>query len=78
MSIFNARRVGYVICMGALLAAGLSTGTRLYYLVFFMLLMMVALSLISAAWTLWLPVPVTLKRFAAALLVFIFGISSSS
>ena len=53
MSIFNARRVGYVICMGALLAAGLSTGTRLYYLVFFMLLMMVVLSLISAAWTLW-------------------------
>ena len=53
MSIFNARRVGYALCMAALLAAGLSTGTRLYYLVFFMLLMMVALSLISAAWTLW-------------------------
>ena len=53
MNILNARRVGYVLCMAALLAAGLSTGTRLYYLVFFMLLMMLALGLISTVWTLW-------------------------
>lgn len=53
MNVFNARRVGYALCMLALLAAGLSTGTRLYYLAFFMLLMMLALGLISVAWTLW-------------------------
>lgn len=53
MNILNARRVGYALCMAALLAAGLSTGTRLYYLVFFMLLMMLALGLFSALWTLW-------------------------
>ena len=53
MNILNARRVGYALCMAALLAAGLSTGTQLYYLVFFMLLAMLALGLISAAWTLW-------------------------
>ena len=53
MYILNARRVGYALCMLALLAAGLSTGTRLYYLVFFMLLAMLLLGLISAAWTLW-------------------------
>ena len=53
MNILNARRVGYALCMAALLAAGLSTGTRLYYLVFFMLLAMLLLGLVSAAWTLW-------------------------
>ena len=53
MNILNARRVGYALCMAALLAAGLSTGTRLYYLVFFMLLMMLVLGLASALWTLW-------------------------
>ena len=53
MYILNARRVGYALCMLALLAAGLSTGTRLYYLVFFMLLMMLILGFLSAAWTLW-------------------------
>ena len=53
MYILNARRVGYALCMAALLAAGLSTGTRIYYLVFFMLLMMLLLGLVSAAWTLW-------------------------
>ncbi|MGX8705645.1 MAG: DUF58 domain-containing protein [bacterium] len=53
MNIFSARRVGYGLCMASVLAAGLSTGTRLYYLVFFMLLLMLALGLASAAWTLW-------------------------
>ena len=52
MNILNARRVGYAICMLALLAAGLSTGTRLYYLAFFMLLAMLILGLASVAWTL--------------------------
>ena len=53
MNILNARRVGYALCMLALLAAGLSTGTRLYYLAFFMLLMMLLLGLVSVMWTLW-------------------------
>ncbi|MBR1559428.1 MAG: DUF58 domain-containing protein [Clostridia bacterium] len=53
MNILNARRVGYALCMAALLAAGLSTGTRLYYLLFFMLMMMLLLGALSAAWTLW-------------------------
>ena len=52
MNILNARRVGYALCMLALLAAGLATGTRLYYLVFFMLLTMLILGLISVVWTL--------------------------
>lgn len=64
MNILNARRVGYALCMAALLAAGLSTGTRLYYLVFFMLAMMLALGLISAVWTLW-SVKFELKGFRA-------------
>ena len=53
MNILNARRVGYALCMAALLAAGLSTGTRLYYLAFYMLLAMLILGLLSVAWTLW-------------------------
>ena len=53
MNVNNARRVGFALCMAAMLAAGLSTGTRLYYLVFFMLLMMLLLGFISVAWTLW-------------------------
>ena len=52
MNILNARRVGYLLCMLALLAAGLSTGTRLYYLAFFMLLAMLLLGLVSVVWTL--------------------------
>lgn len=53
MSALGARRVGYALCMLAMLAAGLSTGTRLYYLVFYMLLAMLVLGVISTAWTLW-------------------------
>ena len=64
MNILNARRVGYLLCMLALLAAGLSTGTRLYYLVFFMLLMMLILGLISVVWTL-LSVKLELKGVKA-------------
>lgn len=53
MNVLSARRVGYFLCMAALLSAGLSTGTRLYYLVFLMLTMMLALSVLSVVWTLW-------------------------
>lgn len=53
MSLFSARRVGYALVAAALLAAGLSTGTRLYYLAFYMLLAMLLLGLISVLWTLW-------------------------
>ncbi len=53
MNILNARRVGYALCMAALLSAGLSTGTRLYYLAFYMMLMMLMLGLVSVMWTLF-------------------------
>ena len=47
----NARLTGVLIAMAALMAAGLSTGTRIYYLLFLLLLAMVVLGLISAIWT---------------------------
>ena len=53
MSILNARRVGYALCMAALLAAGLTTGARIYYVMFALLASMLALAVVSAAWTLW-------------------------
>lgn len=53
MNALSARRMGYGLCMASLLAAGLSTGTRLYYLIFLMLLMMLALGLLSVVWTLF-------------------------
>ena len=52
MSILGTRRAGYALCMAALLTAGLTTGARVYYLVFLMLASMLALGLVSAAWTL--------------------------
>ena len=52
MTLLNARRTGFLLCMGALLAAGLTTGTKVYYLLFFMLLAMLALGLASVVWTL--------------------------
>ena len=52
MSGMNARRAGYLLAMAALLAAGLSTGTRMYYLLFCLLLAMLALGAVSALWTL--------------------------
>ena len=64
MNVLTARRVGYALCMAALLAAGLSTGTRLYYLIFFMMLMMLLLGLISVVWTLG-SVKVSLKGVRA-------------
>ena len=56
MNALNARRMGYALVMAAMLAAGLSTGTRLYYLIFLALAAMLALGAVSALWTL-----VTLK-----------------
>lgn len=53
MSFFNARRVGMIILMAALLSAGLSTGGRIYYLMFFILTAMLLLGAISALWTLY-------------------------
>ena len=52
MSILNTRRTGYVLCMAALLTAGLTTGTRVYYLVFLALAAMLLLGFASALWTL--------------------------
>ena len=49
----NGRRAGFALVAAAMLAAGLSTGTRLYYLVFAGLLAMPALGLVSALWTLY-------------------------
>ena len=51
--ILNSRRAGFALMAAAMLAAGLSTGIRLYYLVFAALAAMPALGLISAAWTLY-------------------------
>jgi len=47
----NARLTGALAAMITLLAAGLSTGTRVYYLLFFVLLAMLVLGLASAVWT---------------------------
>ncbi len=49
----NGRRAGFALMAAAMLAAGLSTGIRLYYLVFAGLAAMPALGLIGAAWTLY-------------------------
>lgn len=47
----NARLIGALFAMLTLLAAGLSTGTRVYYLLFFLLLAMLLLGVVSALWT---------------------------
>ena len=49
----GARRAGCVLCMAALLVAGLTTGTRVYYLIFLLLLFMLVLGFVSVVWTLW-------------------------
>jgi len=49
----NGRLTGALVAMLALLAAGLSTGTRIYYLLFALLLAMILLGLISTLWTVW-------------------------
>jgi len=52
MMLFNSRRAGYALVMAAMLACGLSTGQRVYYLIFYALLAMLLLGLASALWTL--------------------------
>ena len=47
----NGRLIGALAAMITLLAAGLSTGTRVYYLLFDLLLVMLLLGLIAAVWT---------------------------
>lgn len=49
----NGRLIGALAAMAALLAAGLSTGAQIYYLLFNLLLAMIVLGLASALWTLW-------------------------
>jgi len=49
----NARLISVLAAMAALLAAGLSTGTPVYYLLFSLLLAVMVLGLISALWTVW-------------------------
>ena len=52
MSLLSYRRVGLAIVTAAMLAAGLSTGTRLYYLIGFALLAMPLLGVTATLWTL--------------------------
>jgi len=52
MTVFNARRAGMLIAMLAFLAAGLSTGARIYYLLFFIFCAMAVVGAVSALWTL--------------------------
>ena len=52
MSLLSSRRVGLAIVTAAMLAAGLSTGTRLYYLIGFALLAMPLLGVTATLWTL--------------------------
>lgn len=47
----SARLTGALVAMAALLAAGLSTGTRIYYLLFALLAAMLLMSLVSVLWT---------------------------
>ncbi len=47
----NARLIGALAAMAALLGAGLATGTRIYYHLFFILLLLVLYALASVLWT---------------------------
>ena len=48
----TARLAGFLIAMAALMAAALATGVRIYYLLFFTMLILILLSLASAVWAL--------------------------
>ena len=48
----NARLAGILAAMVALLGAGLATGTRVYYALFLLLLLLTLFSLASVLWTL--------------------------
>ena len=64
MTLLSPRFAGYALVMLAMLAAGLSTGTRLYYLVFYALLAMLLLGAVAVVWTL-ATLRVTLKGVGA-------------
>lgn len=64
MTLLSPRLAGFALVMAAMLAAGLSTGTRLYYLVFYALLAMLLLGVVAVVWTLF-TLRVTLKGVAA-------------
>lgn len=64
MTLFFPRLAGLSLVMAAMLAAGLSTGIRLYYLIFFALLALLLLAAVSVGWTL-VTLRVTLKGVAA-------------
>ena len=49
----TSRLTGVLIAMAALLATGLSTGGRIYYLLFYTLLLLTLISLISVLWMLF-------------------------
>ena len=49
----TSRLTGALVAMAALLATGLSTGGRIYYLLFYTLLLLTLLSLISVLWLLY-------------------------
>lgn len=53
MEMLNSRRAGFVLMAAAMGVAGLSTGTRLYYLIFWALAAMLLLGAVSVVWTLW-------------------------
>ena len=53
MSAFTPRRVGFALVMLSMLAAGLSTGARFYYLLFLVMAAMLVLGAASALWTLF-------------------------
>ncbi len=53
MYALNSRRVGFGLVMAATLVTGLSTGTRLYYLIALGLSMMLALGAVAVVWTLY-------------------------
>lgn len=56
----NGRFFGVLAAMAALLLAGLSTGTRIYYYLFYVCLLLTLYSLVSVLWTL-LTVKVSMK-----------------
>ena len=49
----TSRLAGALVAMAALLATGLSTGGQIYYLLFYTLLLLTLLSLISVLWLLY-------------------------
>lgn len=53
MSTMTSRRAAMGLVMVTMLAAGLSTGTRFYYMIFITLLAMLTIGVVAVLWTLW-------------------------